>query len=391
MKDIPGENLKVLLAIRSMEHGGGAESLIFNIYNELKRRPNIEVKIVAFRKAEESGTRTYYQNLLSGNPDFYYCNANVSLSLLGKNRIEVSAFKTFVNDFKPHIIHSNLFIAEVISREITFPPVKYFTHTHDNMKQLKNFSLQTLTEKELLTNYYERTHLMARYKLVNNNFIVISEDTRNYYHEILPKKLSKNIFYLENAIVIKPFAEINKPRTLDKIRIVNVGGFLPKKNQKFMIPICEELLRRGLDVEITLLGDGVNYQQVKALVEERGLEKYISMPGNVVNVKNYYAGANLYVHTANYEPFGLVLLEAMASGLPVIALDGKGNRVLIKEGINGYLLYEEDAVKFADIIEKVIKDETLYRSLSKNAVEFAAQYDIQPYVDKLLEIYEQGR
>ncbi len=388
MRKIPGEILKVMLAIRSMSHGGGAEALVFNIYNELKKRPGIKVKIVAFRKSEEANNRSYFEKQLSGNPDFHFCDSNVSLSLLGENKLDVSEFVRIVNAFKPHIIHSHLFIAELISREKIFPAAKYFTHTHDNMKQLKNFSFQTLYTKELITNFYEKRHLITRYEEANNNFIAISEDTKNYFEEVLPQKLRKNIFHLENAIVINQFKDISHERDLNKIRIVNVGGFLPKKNQAFLVDICGELVRRGLDVEVRMLGEGEQYDTVKALVNERKLQNYISMLGNVVNVKEHYGWANIYVHTANYEPFGLVLLEAMASGLPVVSLDGKGNRVLIKEGVNGYMIYEQDRIKFADVIERIMKDENLYRSIAENAVGFARQYDIVPYVDKLVQIYE---
>lgn len=354
-----------------MAHGGGAESLVFNIFNELKKRPGVYVKLVAFRNAGELDNRNHYEERLSGNPDFYFCDSHVNLSMLGESQIDVSAFVRIVNDFKPHIIHSHLFIAELISREIIFPPVKYFTHTHDNMKQLKNFSMDTVFKKELLTNFYEKRYLMAKYHRANNKFIAISQDTRSYFEEVLPEKLKKNIFYLENAILTKQFEEVNRPRDLKKISILNVGGFLPKKNQKFLVEVCEELVKRGLDVEVKMLGNGEEYESVKALVNAKGLQKYIYMPGNVVNVKDYYAAANIYVHTANYEPFGLVLLEAMASGLPLVSLDGKGNRVLIKEGVNGYMIYEEDKVKFADRIENLMKDENLYRTLSENATAFA--------------------
>jgi glycosyltransferase involved in cell wall biosynthesis len=388
MGKIPGETMKILLAIRSMSHGGGAEALVFNIYNELKRRPDIKVKIVAFRKPEEGNNRSFFEQQLSGNPDFYFCDSNVSLSLLGKNKFNISEFVKVVNSFKPHIIHSHLFIAELVSREKIFPAAKYFTHTHDNMKQLKDFSFQTLYTKELLTNFYEKKHLITRYAEANNNFIAISEDTKSYFEQVLPQKLRKNIFHLENAIVIDQFKGVNSERDLKKIRIVNVGGFLPKKNQAFLVDICEELVGRGLEVEVKMLGDGEQYENVKALVNNRKLQNYIAMLGNVVNVRDHYGWANIYVHTANYEPFGLVLLEAMASGLPVVSLDGKGNRVLIKEGVNGHMIYEQDKIKFADVIEKIMKDEKLYRTMSGNAVAFAGQYDIVPYVDKLLQIYE---
>jgi len=111
------------------------------------------------------------------------------------------------------------------------------------------------------------------------------------------------------------------------------------------------------------------------------------MPGNTVNVANYYAAANVYVHVATYEPFGLVILEAMASGLPVVTLDGKGNRDLIKEGENGFMIYNQSPEEFAEAIEKTVKDKNAYRKMSENALAFAKKHDIASYTDKLIKLY----
>jgi glycosyltransferase involved in cell wall biosynthesis len=136
-----------------------------------------------------------------------------------------------------------------------------------------------------------------------------------------------------------------------------------------------------------MLGEGTDYDKVKAKVKANGLEEQVLMPGNTVRVADYYASANVYVHVALYEPFGLVLLEAMASGLPVISLDGKGNRDLIKEGENGYMLNEQSPEAFADAIEKVISDKDTYMAFSVNAAAFAQKYDIEEYINKLVSLY----
>jgi glycosyltransferase involved in cell wall biosynthesis len=309
------------------------------------------------------------------------------LSILRPEKEDISEFVEIVKNFRPHVIHSHLFIAELISREVVFTEVKYFTHCHDNMKQFRNFTLKTLFTKELLTDFYEKQHLLLRYLGCNNNFISISDDTKNYFQSVLPGRLRKNIYSLDNAIVTESFNKANHKRDLNKIRILNVGSFHAKKNQRFLIDITEELIRQGQNVEVVMLGDGTHYEDVKQQVAKRGLEKIILMPGNVVKVEAYYAAANVYVHTATYEPFGLVLIEAMASGLPVVSLDGKGNRGLIKDGENGYMLYEQDAAKFADRIKQVVKDESVYGAMSEKAFAFSKQYDMSGYVKKLLLLY----
>jgi glycosyltransferase involved in cell wall biosynthesis len=258
------------------------------------------------------------------------------------------------------------------------------------MKQLANFSYKALFRKELLTNYYERLFLIDKYKKVNNRFIAISEDTNAYFKRVLPESLRKNIRLLKNAINTGRFARVNHQRDLDKIRIVNVGAFRDVKNQKFLVDIAEELLRRGAKFEITMLGYGPFYDQVKQKVESKGLQHVISMPANVVNVEDYYRDANIYVHVATVEPFGLVFLEAMSAGLPVIALDGGGNRDLIKDGENGFMIYKQDASEFADKIMLLYSDKSLYSQMAGNGAAFAKSYDIGPYVDRLIELYKQA-
>jgi len=375
-----------------MTHGGGAESLVFNIFNELKRRPEIHVKLVTFQKAFDRSFKdsTHLEEILLKDPDFCNCDSYVNLSVTKPNQVNLTHFTQIVSDFKPHIIHSNLFIAELITHEVIFPGIKYFTHCHDNMPQLRNFSWQTLTQKNLLTDFYEKRHLVKRYLACNNRFISISADTTKYFSEVLPKRLVKNIYPLDNAIVTQNFYGAGKERDLSTIRIVNVGSFLTKKNQQFLVDIALALQKRGLRFEIIMLGEGNDFEKVKAKVKANHLEGVISMPGNTVNVADYYAAANVYVHVATYEPFGLVLLEAMASGLPVITLDGQGNRDLIKPGQNGYMIYTQNAEDFADAIEKTVAVKEEYSRMSDNAAAFAGRYDIKEYVDKLIRLYRTG-
>ena len=98
----------------------------------------------------------------------------------------------------------------------------------------------------------------------------------------------------------------------------------------------------------------------------------------------------MYLHTANYEPFGLVILEAMAAGLPVISLDGKGNRDIITNEVNGYILSNPSPSDFVIKIQKVFSNKEQYDMFSENGKETAKKHDIKNYAHKLLNIYNES-
>ena len=118
------------------------------------------------------------------------------------------------------------------------------------------------------------------------------------------------------------------------------------------------------------------------------MEDHVFVRGNIDLVEEYLAKADIYLHSAYYEPFGLVLLEAMAAGLPCIILDGRGNRKLVKDDYNGYLFFEQNAEVFADKIMELAGNKNLLTKLSENAQKFAETYDISKKTDELIEFYK---
>jgi len=139
---------------------------------------------------------------------------------------------------------------------------------------------------------------------------------------------------------------------------------------------------------LQILGDGPKRTFLENEIKKLELSNQVVLLGNVNDVPSFLIQSTFFIHTALYEPFGLVLLEAMASGLPVISLDGKGNRDLILNGKNGYLLQENDASMFVSKIIDLMNDPEKYESISKYARTFAENYDIKKYVEKLVDYYK---
>jgi glycosyltransferase involved in cell wall biosynthesis len=370
--------MRIIHIIPSLKTGG-AERLVLDICSQLKKNKSIEIILVSLSEVNDFEDENY-------DIEIKYIPSKVTLSITGKTHVEITELTTFINDFKPDIIHSHLFEAELISRWNINKKVNYFSHCHDNMSQLSGLTTRKSIKKNI-TDFYEKKIIVKRYLTCKNQFIVISKDTKAYFINILPKKLIENIHLLPNAINYKKFQNNNVKKSI-KLRLINVGSFAPKKNQTFLVDILLELKNRGIQCELFLLGEGEELQKVKEKAFINGLNNEIHFLGNVNDVEEQLWKSHLYIHSAYYEPFGLVLLEAMAAGLPIVSLDGKGNRDFIENGMNGYILENEDPKLFSDIIINLIQNKELYGKIAEKGKVTAQKYDIKNYTTKLINIYK---
>ena len=376
--------MKVAHVIRSLLKSG-AERICIDICNELHKNSSVEVLLIVLDEINEYSEFTKDLNIV-------YCNSKVRPSIFGKSIIDTSEYEKIILDFKPDIIHSHLFWSEILTREIIFSEVTYLTHCHSNIREFENFNLKSVLKlnKAKLTRFYEKMWLMPKYKRCKNNFLVISNDSREYFHKVLPKSI-QNIKLLNNAINYKVFKRKGpfKPINSRKINLINVGRFTKNKNQAFLIKVVSFLVKRQFNVELTLLGKGMEMERVKSLSVNEGLESRIQFIGTVDNVQDYLKESDVYVHSAIHEPFGLVLLEAMAAGLPVISIDGKGNRDVVFNDHNGYIISNENVEEFGEKIISLVNDKEKYKNLCSNATLFAEKFDIKHYCEKLIKVYEE--
>ena len=388
-------DLKILHIIPSLRKGG-AERLVLDILKALSKIDNFQVKLVIFRNEIEYDINTL-KKFISLVP------SSVHTSISKKWNINVSELQNFLVEFKPDIIHTHLFEAELVSRFCDYPKARWYSHIHDNMVQLNTWSWSYVS-KTNITNWYEKQNLFKQYqKNGGTHFIAISKHTESYIKFVQSKY---PVTLLHNAIDVKRF---QKPADFQKriengglsiiegnhsplathhspltVNIINIGSFVPKKNQFFLLDILLELSERGVHANCLFLGDGPKKTKVQNIAKEMGISDQCHFLGNVENVEQNLWQSNVYVHTATYEPLGLVLLEAMAAGLPVVTLDGGGNRDIMINGKNGYLIEKQDPKEFADRILEVFQN----KEISDFNAEFAKQFDMESYCEKLVEIYQ---
>jgi len=372
-------NIKILHIIPSLNKGG-AERITLDICKELALRSDCEVLLLLMRDDRSYEIPSYLPYKIT--------SSRVKLSVWKKNRYQLTDLNQIINTFQPTIIHSHLFEAELLSRGIVKKDVVYVTHVHDNISQFSPFQTHASLKRKI-SDYYERFWIFRRYARAKNQFISISSDTTRYLQQVLPSNFLTSIFPLSNAIdFFRFYSEKSQSFSDGKLRLISVGSLVPKKNQRLLIEIASGLRKNGFDFELLILGDGPERVQLEEEIAVQGLTGLVQLLGNVNDVPFYLHQADVFLHPAIYEPFGLVLLEAMAAGLPVISLDGGGNRDILVDGKNGFLISSNDPQLFVEKILHLTTHPNQYISMSEFAQSFSKQYDIKNYIDQLIEFYQ---
>lgn len=384
--------MKILQIIPTLSKGG-AERLVIDIVKHLNKKDTIEARLVIFRD-EINYDISQIKEFISIIPSY------VELSITKKWEVNVLELKDFIKDFQPDVIHTHLFEAELVSRFCKYPKAHWFSHVHDNMIELNNFSWLSISKKSI-TRWYEKKVLFQYYKKNRGtHFIAISKHSKSYITSVQSKY---SVTLLHNAIDVKRFkrpvqnqrsgtTKLKSLTTHDSpltLNLINIGSFVPKKNQTFILDIILELNKQGFQTNCIFLGDGPLKIYVMNRAEKLGVSNQCLFLGNVENVEEYLWGSHVYVHTATYEPFGLVLLEAMASGLPVISLDGKGNRDIIEHQKNGVFLKEQNAEQFRNELIELKKNPNEYLRYVKEGRKYSSNYDIEQYRERLVNCYSQ--
>lgn len=153
------------------------------------------------------------------------------------------------------------------------------------------------------------------------------------------------------------------------LRIGCIGSIKPQKNQIMLIKAVE-LLKDNNSIEnlkVMFVGDGPDREKLEQFVNNAGLSNHVEFLGRRNDIHLILASIDILVSTSlsKFEGMSNIILEAMSSGVPVIATNSVGTSELIKDGINGFLIESNDISKLAEKIELLSKNQTLLKSMAR--------------------------
>ncbi|GGY81196.1 glycosyltransferase [Marinobacter zhanjiangensis] len=170
---------------------------------------------------------------------------------------------------------------------------------------------------------------------------------------------------------------------------VSVARLSNEKNIDFMIDALADL-RKQCDTpfHFLMIGDGHQRERLQARVTELGMDGNITLVGPVPpdEMALWYRLGDAFLFASKSETQGMVILEAMAAGLPVVAVRSSGIDDVIQHGVNGYKTPERRDL-WCERVKQLLEDDDLRQQLSDNALAFAHDYSVENFAANVREIY----
>ncbi|MBO5868917.1 MAG: glycosyltransferase family 4 protein [Oscillospiraceae bacterium] len=190
---------------------------------------------------------------------------------------------------------------------------------------------------------------------------------KNYF----PKKVQDNAVVIPNPVAVK--AEAAEQR---KHRIVTAGRLAGQKNHKMLICAFDQIHKVHPEYTLDIYGEGPLREALQQQIDDLGLTAVVTLKGNVPNIHDQIADAEIFALTSNYEGLSNALLEAMMMGHACISTDCAGSDEVIRDGENGLLIPVGDQKALEGALERLIAEPAFAMKLGKTAKEDSVQFTV---------------
>ena len=284
-----------------------------------------------------------------------------------------------VHDFRnvPELLFLNSFLTKInILRYLTLHNIR----THPVM--IRSILFKCFYRLWVRSSYSGWTHIFTVNDRIKN---IISKDEG-----------ISNITNIGNAV--GPVPEIEST-ALDSIRnqlpsqsfkIISVGNLITEKGHNYLIEAVRKLIRNGHDITVVIVGKGKEKDRLTSQINSQGLTKQVILTGDLRNeiVRNLYPLFDAFVLPSYSETFGIVYIEAMYAGLPVIGVQGQGIDGIIKHKVSGLLSKPKDVHDLVSNIEYLIRNKDLSDEMAlKGEVLVKNEYQLTQLISKVKDVY----
>lgn len=264
------------------------------------------------------------------------------------------------------------------------------------------------------TQYWEYTHYVPFPQEAIQDFIKnrVHKWLRNYMrkcqHIIIPSESMKEIlvrdYGLEDHYTViptgtnlEPFQRANGKALRKKngwqkdTVLISIGRLAPEKNWDTLLHAFARLLPEHPRLRLVLIGDGPGREDLEHLADELGVANRVTFVGALPfdEIPAYLKAADIFTFASVTETQGLATIEAMAAGLPVVAVDASGTRDIVKHGKQGFLV-DNDADALAKGIRRLVADPEKMGRFRENALKRASLFDINRLGQQLVQVYEEA-
>lgn len=207
--------------------------------------------------------------------------------------------------------------------------------------------------------------------------------------------------YSDDSNVKVVYNAVDEVKTSEKqiknlTRVGMAGRINRWKGQKLFVDLAEYMLKNEkANLEFLIAGDaykGEEYleKELNEYIHSKGIDDKVKMLGRVNDISKFYELIDVFIlPSIEPEPFGLVVIEAMSCGIPVIATNHGGPCEIISNGKDGYLADYHNCIEMAEILTKIINDDEMKKKLGENAkITYRERFSVDKYVRNIKNILD---
>jgi len=349
---------KKLLIIVNALNIGGAENMIYELIKFINRDKYCP-EILCYGKYQGN----HLESKIAETCNIQYVGVTEKINI--KSIIKVFSV---IKKIKPDIIHAHqggvtfaipwcIICRKPLCITVHSKPQKAFSEKNNRMI----YMLKNVLNMMLVAVSRENLSLVQKYYKVNDDKSVI----------------------VNNGIDIERFYKIPH----DKFTFINVARQDDNKNQGAIIRALDKLIRAGKKANLLLVGDGPCHDKLKSQAVKLGISDSVLFTGNVSDPTKYYAQSDVYVQASFREALPLSVLEAMASGIPIVATN-VGGLIDVVDG-NGILVdVEDDDALFSAMNTIMELSQSEYEIMANRSKQMVKGYSSVRMAEQYEKVYE---
>ena len=366
-------NMKIVILIARFppSYLGGAEIAVYNLAKQLSKLKH-EVHVITMSDPNSPDENT--------QDDFFLHRIKTIEIPLLRNIVFSIRSLYLMKTIKPHVVHSqtisihNAGLPAFLAKKILKIPYiawgrgsDIYLYRHE--KQFKRIILKN-----------------------SNAAIALTDDMK----EAMQNIWNMPICVIPNGIDLEKFNTLRKSKmhstkiaeSDDKV-ILFVGRLHPIKGLAYLIKAMKIIHQRYPKSRLLIVGDGDERDNLNMIVKNSNLNECVTFIGKVPNksIPEYMALADILVLPSLSEGFPVVILEAMACGLPIVATKIRGNQEIIKDWDNGFLVEPRNSENITEKVLLLLKDDQLRRIIAGKNIEVAKRYSWESVARRVEEIY----
>lgn len=364
--------MRILHFVESLQVGG-LEKVVVDLVTEQHERGNICMVACLF----EAGP---FADILDEH--------GIQIEILGKEPgLDIRSIRklsSLIKDHKPQVVHTHN------------PTCNYYAAL---TLATTMHSTRLINSRHGIGDHPLKSRILYGLSLLRTSWAVgVSRLSTEKIKKEYPFSASK-MLTIRNGIVISKFQEASNGSRArmrlelglmpDALLIAIVARLNPVKNHELLLHAFLPVARQKPDSYLIIIGDGKLRSALEDQTRNLGLEKQVLFLGDRRDIPALLSGMDLFVLSSTHEGYSISLLEACASGLPIIATDVGGNAEIVTQGINGYLVESGNTNALSTALIRALEDKDNLRKMGHFSRLWAEEYgSIGAMADEYGKLYE---